>query len=90
MILLATPFPPALDHLGQNELEARRSSLPLRPQHFHHRSIGHPRPAWPARVQVTTLSLHAYHLLQRVDDLNEVGLRRHHRVDVLVRTRRLV
>src|SRR6266850_7056329 len=36
------------------------------------------------------LPLHAYHLPQRMDDLDEIGLRRHDRVDVLVGARRLV
>src|SRR5581483_8624020 len=34
--------------------------------------------------------LHAHHLLQRVNDLNEVGLRRHDRVDRLVGARAFV
>lgn len=29
-------------------------------------------------------ALHAQHLLQRVNDLDQIGLGRHHRVDVLV------
>ena len=35
-------------------------------------------------------ALHAHDLAQRVDDLDEVGLRRHDGIDVLVRRRRLV
>ena len=40
----------------------------------------------PARTQPFTHT----HLPQRVHDLDEVALRRHHRVDVLVGARRLV
>src|SRR5262249_28197212 len=44
----------------------------------------------PPAPQDKSSSLHAHDLTQRVDDLDEVALRRHHRVDRLVRARRLV
>ena len=50
-----------------------------------------PRPRQNAlrrKRRVDASPLHAHHLPQRVHDLDQVGLRRHHRVDRLVRRRR--
>src|SRR6185436_9594293 len=50
-----------------------------------------PSPREPSMsTGAVTSALHAYDLLQLVNDLDEIGLRFHHLVDRLVRHRRLV
>src|SRR6476619_3382107 len=61
--------------------KSRRAALSIKKEAGHLRS---PPPL------INQLTLHAENLLQGVRDLDEITLRLHHRVDVLVRGRRFV